>query len=196
MPETLRFKCANCGSTIKAASKFRGKTVKCPKCGNSLKLPKLQKSKQEASTTVRKKPRLVEITDFQEDDDFLDEPRRKTRKSPPASEDQFDDYEDDFEDYGDGDDHDFEPPPRRTPSRKKKKKKKRKRRRSNSSDDGGVFGLENRMLSGGVLGGIGMMIGAVAWFVVGLMNDYIFFYPPILFVVGLVAFFKGLFSSD
>ena len=33
---------------------------------------------------------------------------------------------------------------------------------------------------------------AVVWFVLGLMADRIFFYPPILFVVGLVAFIKGL----
>ena len=29
-------------------------------------------------------------------------------------------------------------------------------------------------------------------FVVGLAADIIFFYPPILFIIGLVTFFKGL----
>ncbi len=40
------------------------------------------------------------------------------------------------------------------------------------------------------------MILAVAWFVLGLLLlNRIFFYPPIMFVIGLVAFLKGLFSA-
>jgi hypothetical protein len=52
--------------------------------------------------------------------------------------------------------------------------------------------LEGHLLNSGVGGGILAMIGAVIWFIAGLMNDVLFFYPPILFVIGLVAFFKGL----
>jgi hypothetical protein len=44
----------------------------------------------------------------------------------------------------------------------------------------------------GAAGGVLMMVGAVVWFVVGLANDTLFFYPPVLFVIGLVAFVKGL----
>ncbi|MFO1003686.1 MAG: hypothetical protein U0936_25425 [Planctomycetaceae bacterium] len=44
--------------------------------------------------------------------------------------------------------------------------------------------------------GILMMVGAVVWFVVGLMGDRIFFYPPVLFVLGIISFFKGLFGSE
>jgi hypothetical protein len=40
--------------------------------------------------------------------------------------------------------------------------------------------------------GLLAMVGAVVWFVVGLMNDTIFFYPPILFIIGLISFFKGI----
>jgi hypothetical protein len=36
------------------------------------------------------------------------------------------------------------------------------------------------------------MAVAVVWFIAGLMNDFLFFYPPILFVIGLIAFFRGL----
>ncbi len=36
-----------------------------------------------------------------------------------------------------------------------------------------------------LLGGLGAMAGAVVWFLVGLQNDVIFFYPPVLFVIGL-----------
>jgi hypothetical protein len=35
---------------------------------------------------------------------------------------------------------------------------------------------------------------AVIWFVVGLYFDRIFFYPPILLVIGMVAVIKGFVS--
>jgi hypothetical protein len=47
-------------------------------------------------------------------------------------------------------------------------------------------------INGSLWGGIGMMVLAVVWFVGGLFFDIIFFYPPILFIIGLVAFVKGL----
>ena len=43
-----------------------------------------------------------------------------------------------------------------------------------------------------IWGGVGMMVGAVVWFVVGWMAGRIFIYPPILFVLGIVALAKGL----
>ncbi|MCE9566763.1 MAG: hypothetical protein K8U57_32560 [Planctomycetes bacterium] len=52
--------------------------------------------------------------------------------------------------------------------------------------------LEGGLLNGGVAGGAIAMLIAVVWFVVGLMADVIFFYPPVLFIIGLVSFFKGL----
>ena len=48
----------------------------------------------------------------------------------------------------------------------------------------------------GAIAGILMMVGAVVWFVVGLSLDIIFFYPPILFIIGLIAFIKGLASRQ
>jgi len=47
-----------------------------------------------------------------------------------------------------------------------------------------------------VLGGIAMMIIAVVWFVGGLAVNIIFIYPPILFIIGLIAFFKGIFGGN
>ncbi|HEX7898225.1 MAG TPA: hypothetical protein VF950_10730 [Planctomycetota bacterium] len=46
-----------------------------------------------------------------------------------------------------------------------------------------------------ILGGVGMMVGAVVWFVVGYAAGRIFFYPPILFVIGIVAVIKGLMTK-
>lgn len=45
---------------------------------------------------------------------------------------------------------------------------------------------------GTVIGGIVAMLIAVVWFVVGLSVGYIFFYPPVMFVLGLIAVIKGL----
>ncbi len=64
--------------------------------------------------------------------------------------------------------------------------------RERESGDGKGRSLEGGILNGGVAGGMLAMFIAVVWFVVGLAADIIFFYPPILFVIGLVAFFKGL----
>lgn len=57
---------------------------------------------------------------------------------------------------------------------------------------GGFFGTESWILRGGVLGGLAAMAVAVVWFVLGLMADRIFFYPPILFLVGLFGVGKGI----
>ncbi|AWM42049.1 hypothetical protein C1280_37040 [Gemmata obscuriglobus] len=47
-------------------------------------------------------------------------------------------------------------------------------------------------ISSGVLGGCGMMLGAVVWFGLGWAAGVIYFYPPVLFVFGLVAVVRGL----
>lgn len=51
--------------------------------------------------------------------------------------------------------------------------------------------FEGRVLNGGVWGGLLAMAVAVIWFMAGLMNDVFFFYPPILFILGLVSFCKA-----
>lgn len=55
--------------------------------------------------------------------------------------------------------------------------------------------IEGRVFNSGMAGGALAMVIAVVWFVVGLAADRIFIYPPILFVIGLVAVFKGLFEG-
>jgi len=41
-----------------------------------------------------------------------------------------------------------------------------------------------------------MMALAVIWFVVGRAIGRIFFYLPVLFILGLIALFKGLAGND
>ena len=63
-------------------------------------------------------------------------------------------------------------------------------------DHGGFFGPEKRGISRGMIGGIIMMLIAAVWFFVGLAAGIIFFYPPILFLIGVFAFAKGLAAGN
>jgi predicted Zn finger-like uncharacterized protein len=44
----------------------------------------------------------------------------------------------------------------------------------------------------GIAGGAFLMLASVVWFFGGLAFGIIFFYPPILFIIGLVAFIRGI----
>ena len=72
------------------------------------------------------------------------------------------------------------------PRRRKRTKKKAKESQS----------LEGKVWSGSAMGGLLAMLIAVVWFVGGLFADIIFFYPPILFIIGLVGLIRGLVAGD
>lgn len=63
-------------------------------------------------------------------------------------------------------------------------------------EEGGFWDIEKGGINKGVLGGIIMMAIAVIWFFVALSFGWIFFYPPILFLIGLYAFIKGLLTGN
>jgi hypothetical protein len=50
----------------------------------------------------------------------------------------------------------------------------------------------NHWGTGQILSGILMMLIACIWFCTGLMFDIIFFYPPVLFIFGVIAFINGI----
>jgi hypothetical protein len=52
------------------------------------------------------------------------------------------------------------------------------------------------VISAGVVQGLLMMGGAAIWFFLGLAADRIFFYPPILFVIGIVRLVGGLTGNE
>src|SRR5688500_5248891 len=56
----------------------------------------------------------------------------------------------------------------------------------------GAFATEKRMVGKVVLGGIAMIAVAVIWFFAGLAAGYIYFYPPILLVAGIIALVRGM----
>ena len=63
-------------------------------------------------------------------------------------------------------------------------------------EDHSFFSIEKKGIRKGMTGGIIMMAIAAAWFIIGYMAGYIFYYPPILFVIGAFAFVKGMISGN
>ena len=61
---------------------------------------------------------------------------------------------------------------------------------------GGFFDSEKKGIEKGVFGGLAMMGIAVIWFIAGYAAGYIFFYPPILFLLGVFALVKGLITGN
>ena len=61
---------------------------------------------------------------------------------------------------------------------------------------GGIFDPEKKGIEKGVVGGLTMMAIAVIWFVAGYAAGYIFYYPPILFLIGVFALVKGLITGN
>ena len=48
----------------------------------------------------------------------------------------------------------------------------------------------------GVVGGVVMMVIALVWIFGRLSAGYIYYYPPILFIIGVVALVKGLVKGN
>lgn len=82
-----------------------------------------------------------------------------------------------------------------SPEGNKKLAARRAREAQKEQQESGGQSLEGKVFNGGFWGGLLAMTVAVLWFVAGLMNDTIYFYPPILFVIGLGAIFKGASGS-
>ena len=55
-----------------------------------------------------------------------------------------------------------------------------------------AFSPERKAIKMGVWGGVLMIAIAAVWFFAGLAAGYIYFYPPVLFVIGIYAIIKGV----
>ena len=174
----ISFRCV-CEKTLKVADKLAGKSVTCPACGTVIAVPELALPDDPGFELVEEpapvaklamaRPVSKRVAVVDEDDEHANDVPRKRRRR--------DDDDDD-----DDDDDEVEERPRK---RKRTPKKK---------EHSGWFATENWVLSGGVIGGAVAMLIAIVWFVLGLMNNWLFYYPPILFIVGLIGVIKGLVS--
>lgn len=68
--------------------------------------------------------------------------------------------------------------------------------RDNPEGGGDAFAPEKKGIQAGVVGGIVMIAIAAIWFFVGLANDVIFFYPPVLALIGGYAVVKGFATGN
>jgi hypothetical protein len=204
-----------CGKSLRIADDLAGKRVKCPACNCVSTAPKVDPGFEVVEETeLQPSPppptRVREVVAQEEnqsrkrqmsDDEEDERPRKKRRADDDGDEDEDErtkkkrrrDEEDDEKPWkkrrADDDEEDDDEEDR--PRKKKKQLKKGKK-----VEKGGHFGMERGILNAGVLGGLAAMVGAVIWFVVGLLNDWIFFYPPVLFVLGMVAMIKGIMNKN
>lgn len=160
----------DCGKRIKVRDEDAGKRVKCPGCNAVLRIPA-----PEGVTVEPPRPAPKEV------------PRPK-RHAPaveelpevlPADEGDAARYGLRAEKPG---------PEARRPRRRRPRRLDVRRYDSDSAPKGGF--------RYSVLGGLIMMAGAVVWFGLGLAFGILFWYPPILFVLGAIAFIKGLASGN
>ncbi|MDB5313094.1 MAG: hypothetical protein JWO38_7296 [Gemmataceae bacterium] len=188
----ISFECS-CGKTLQVKDEFAGRRVRCPACSGVAAVPAADPGfevvDEPSPVPAPSKPAPVRAKPVERPDDEEDKPRsRKPRdedddRPRTRRRDEDDDEDDDDRPRtrrrNEDDDEDDAP------------RKKKSRRKPKPEEKPSHFGLEKRVLNGGVAGGLLAMVIAVVWFVVGLMADRIFFYPPILFVVGLIAMIKG-----
>lgn len=169
---TVTVRCV-CEKTLKVPDRFAGKSVTCPSCGTHLPVP--EASPDPGFEVVDDEPVATAIP-----------ARAKPVSARPAvaSVDPEDEEDDDRPRRRSRRDDDDDEEEDRRP--------RRRRRKDKEPEHAGIFGTEKWVISGGVIGGAIAMLVAVVWFVLGLMADRIFFYPPILFVVGLFGLVKGM----
>ena len=67
---------------------------------------------------------------------------------------------------------------------------------SENKEDTGFFAPERKGIDNGVIGGIFMIVIALLWFIGGCAAGYIFYYPPILGLIGIYAVSKGLATDN
>jgi hypothetical protein len=175
-----------CGRTLLLKSEFAGKRVKCPLCKASLLVPKDEPQDEIVSDFEI----VQEKEEFESDFEIVEDTKAPPRSAPstaivatrrPAA--KTDDRDDD--------------PPVRSPRPARPRRRRRSRARyydsypePERSRGGGIA------ISQGVIAGVIMMVLAVVWLVVGLMLGWLFYYPPILFILGIVRIARSILTGD
>jgi hypothetical protein len=172
MPITLD---CDCGRTLKLRDELAGRRIKCPHCGTIHVVPNPPAESAEDAA--------FKVLDEAPEPDHRIQPRTRQLSSPPPRDSRLpvrpprpDSVDDD------------EPPPRPRPqpiSKSLYRDLEEPRRRKSTF-----------VVSSGVVTGALMMIVAVIWFFGALALNWVFFYPPIMFVLGLVAFTRGLMGYE
>lgn len=169
----------DCGKTYRVKDELAGKRFRCTECGTTVRIPQPEEEPLEVSLAEEPPRRRVRVRDEED----TPRPARRDLASRRVREEEEEDR-----------------PVRRRPSRREEDddtdpdtsiKKKKKKRRATASAGGSSGGGFTTTL-GPIVGGLLMMIGGAVWFFAGLAANRIFFYAPVLCVLGLVSLIKGL----
>lgn len=165
----IAFAC-ECGKSFSVGDEHAGKRTKCPKCGAALTVPALAAPEMSDEDKA-----------FAALEDAPDEPRPAQRPAPSYDPPP--------------------PPPARGPKipgavAEEPPPPKRKRGPKYETRDSERSGYSGITISPTIIYGILMMIGAAAWFGLGYSAGRIYFYPPILFVFGLITTVRGFFGYE
>ncbi len=192
--------CPGCTSKIRVPDKYLGQKISCPKCQGIVLVQDIEAGESEPvelPRPVAKAPAKPVARSAPPPIPRAVAPAAKA--APPARPRKPAPVEvlDDFEEVPDDDlfeeiDEDDRPSSKSPKSRKKSKANSlssRGRTRRSSSSGGMNGGL---MIKGGL-----MIVGAIVWFVVAFVAfDRIFFYPPVLLVIGIGTCIKAMMGSD
>jgi hypothetical protein len=170
-----------CGRALNIKDEFAGRKIRCPACKSVLAVPAAEKEAEGDDL-------MLEVLPADEPEDSR--PHRESRRAaiqaelpevlPVRSPSRGEENVSSIRRRRDEEDQ----PVKRRP----KLRREQPRRGPRVAFEEGWFGSINS----GVVGGVLMILIAVVWFIAGLAGGIIFFYPPILFVVGLIAIAKGL----
>jgi hypothetical protein len=186
-----------CGRAFNIKDECAGHKIRCPQCKSVLTvpLPKKEEEPEEFDLEVIEddKTEEIELEVVEDDEEEVPEvlpAEPQTRRSaiqanpsakrPPRLNSSADDERVQTDRRSDQDE------PR--PKRRRPKLRREEARGPAIAFEEGWFGSTNAGIAGGVL----MILIAAVWLVVGLAFDRLFFYPLILFVIGVIAIIKGL----
>ncbi len=187
-----------CGRAFNIKDECAGHKIRCPQCKSVLAVPKKEDEPEEFDLEVIEddEPEMAELEVVEDEEEEVPEvlpaepqTRRSAIQATPAAKrparlSSSDDEDERIQTRRRRDEDEDEP----RPKRRRPKLRREEARGPSITFEQGWFGSTNA----GVLGGLLMIVIAVVWFVLGLAGNRIFFYPPILFVIGVIAVIKGL----
>lgn len=190
MPITT--KCSSCDWTGKFKGAYAGMRGKCPGCGEPIQVPLEEPEEVETDfEVVDDDPPIKPLKPKKKDDD--DERAAKSRRDRESERDRPSRSRRDEE----------EDQPSKSRRREEEKRSISSRR---DDDDGPVRNKPSKKIkkkkakepqpltgTAAMFAGVGMILGAIVWFILGLVyQDKIYFYPPVLFVLGIGSFIRGM----
>jgi hypothetical protein len=209
MTDRIEVSCPECASVLRAPGNAIGKKIRCPMCQTIIAVQALEAPKTRMSSSSGAKssaaPRIdkpakaagnsASSTSPRSAQKAAAKPKRRVVEEP--EEDPNDPWGSGLDDWNSYDDPPVEEQVRLPPKTKKKTpERSRPALRGSGNEPPPMVKTPTQRNMGAVFTGILMMAGAAVWFFGGLAAGYIFFYPPVLFLVGIGTVVKGLMGSE